>query len=50
MYKNLATAVISTRSVACFSFSAFAQPPAAVPVSRSDAQILTINPYVAGTP
>jgi len=50
MYKNLVTAVISTRVVACFSFSAFAQSPVAVPVTRSDARILTLKPYAAGTP
>ncbi|MDO8719089.1 MAG: hypothetical protein Q7K20_08940 [Polaromonas sp.] len=50
MYKNLVTAVISTRAVACFSFSALAQLPAAVPVTRSDAQIFTTNRCVAGAP
>jgi hypothetical protein len=52
MYKNLVTAVISTRAVACFSFSAFAQLPATVPVTRSHVPVLGLNPsaYVAGTP
>ncbi|MCJ7800407.1 MAG: hypothetical protein MUP33_11760 [Polaromonas sp.] len=54
MYKNLVTTVISTRVVACFSFSALALSPAAVPVKRSDAKILSLNPYAhtypAGTP
>lgn len=52
MYKNLVTAVMSTRAVACFSFSAFAPSPAAVPVGRSHAPILALTPHacVAGTP
>ena len=52
MYKNLVTAVISTRAVACFSFSVFDPSRAALPVARSDAQILTLNSYAyaAGTP
>ncbi|MBT9477311.1 hypothetical protein [Polaromonas sp.] len=50
MYKNLVTPVISTRVVACFSFPACAQLPSAAPVTRSVAQILALNRYVAGTP
>ena len=54
MYKNLVTPVISTRVAACFSFSVFAQPPAAMPGERGHAPALAPNPQpypsAAGTP
>ena len=54
MYKNLVTPVISTRVAACFSFSVFVQSPAAMPVKRAYAPVLTLDPHTypsaAGTP
>lgn len=54
MYKNLVTPVASTRVAACFSFSVFAQSPAAMPGRRGHAPALTLGPYAnasaAGTP